>query len=111
MEDGRAPKAPGEFEFGYPLANDTWYKMNEGIQRVWRDSPELRPTALSPDWRAQVFRSVVPCVGSDRYEWRRTGQVVTLGELFMALGKKLDARSIFAFFRTLRVVATKRTKD
>ena len=110
MENGRPPKTPRHFEFGYPTANDILSKMNAEIQRAWEDSPDIASSAFSPDWSAQTLRSVVPCVGTDRYEWRRTGQVVTLGELFMALGKKWDARSIYSFFRTLRVVATKRAK-
>ena len=63
-------------------------------------------TALAPDWVAQTLRTVVPCVGTDAYEWRRTGQVVTLGTFFLALGRKWSASSIYYFYRTLRIVAT-----
>lgn len=44
------------------------------------------------------------------YEWVRTGPVVTLGELFLRLGRDFSCRKIYAFFRTLRLVAVKRDK-
>ena len=63
---------------------------------------------LRPKWEAQTLRSVVPCEGTEVYEWRRTGQVVTLGTLFMALGKQWSALAIYHFYRTLRIVTTKK---
>ena len=44
------------------------------------------------------------------YEWVRTGPVVTLGELFLRLGRDFSCRKIYAFFRALRLVAVKRDK-
>ena len=49
-------------------------------------------------------------MGTKRYEWRRTCQVVTLGELFLVLGKRWRASAIYYFYRTLRLVAVKRRK-
>ena len=59
----------------------------------------------------EVNRMVVPIGGTDAYEWRRTGQVVTLGTLFMVLGKKWPALNIYYFYRTLRTVVTGRLID
>ena len=53
----------------------------------------------------------MPCVGTKDYEWRRSGQVVTFGDLVKLLGKKRSIRAIYHFFRTLRIVATKRPHD
>ena len=41
----------------------------------------------------------------------RTGKVITLGELFLLLGREQTAASIYSFFRTLRVVVVKRRKS
>ena len=53
----------------------------------------------------------MPCEGTKAYEWRRSGQVVTFGDLVKLLGKKRSIRAIYHFFRTLRIVATKRKHD
>ena len=45
------------------------------------------------------------------YEGGREGTVLTLGELLLALGKEYTAAQIYAFYRTLRIVAVKRWKD
>ena len=60
--------------------------MGEEMKRVCRESG-LDISDLPPSWDAQIVRTVVPCLGTDRYQWRRIGQVVTLGTLVMALGK------------------------
>ncbi len=70
----------------------------------------VRWEAYFPDWAEQRYRCVVPCAGAGDYEWVRVGPVVTLGELFMQLGKFFTAKHIYAFFRTLRIVALKRGK-
>ena len=72
--------------------------------------PDLRMADLVADWERQRYRVIVPCVGTQNYQWHRTGQVAALGELFMALGKKWTASAIYAFYRTLRVVVLKRRK-
>ena len=80
-----------EFEFGAPLQggqpSDTSLIMNCESKRVMNMEPELRMADLSPDWGRQRYRVLVPCVGTEKYQWHRTGQVVALGELFMALGQ------------------------
>ena len=63
---------------------------------------------LRPNWDAQTRRTVVPCAGTEAYEWRRIGQVVTLGTLFRALGKRWPALSIYHFYPPLRIVTTKK---
>ena len=82
----------------------------ENVKRAARESG-LDARDLRPKWEAQTLRSVVPCEGTEDYEWRRTGQVVTLGTLFMALGKHHSARAIYHFYRTLRIVTTKKLKN
>ena len=37
--------------------------------------------------------------------------MLTLGELFLALGKQFAAATIYSFYRTLRIVALKRRKQ
>ena len=44
------------------------------------------------------------------YEWVRDGKVLTLGELFLALGEHYTAAQQYAFYRTLRIIAVKRRK-
>ena len=66
---------------------------------------------LHPDWTKQVHRILCPCVVPDSgMIWCRTATVVTLGELFLALGKQCTSRQIYALYRTLRIVAVKRRK-
>ena len=117
-EDGSPTfDAPKDTEYGYTRVPDSITKMSEDIQRVLNSSyheliaiqDEVDP--LLPHWEAQRLRTVVPCVGTQAYEWRRTGQVVTLGTLFMALGKRYSAAAIYYFYRTLRIVATKKPKN
>ena len=63
---------------------------------------------LAPNWPKQWNRLQVPCVGTGFRMWFRTGKVITLGELFLALGRVYTAASIYAFYRTLRLVVIKR---
>ena len=67
-----------------------------------------------PGWSRQVFRTVCPCVGTDRWAWFRTGHVVNLGQLFLILGhprfSEKDAAQIYQYYCTLRIVAVKRRK-
>ena len=84
--------------------------MSNEFKRVMDMESGLRMTDLFPAWRRQRYRVLVPCVGTDKYQWHRTGQVVSLGELFMALGRKWTAAAIYSFFRTCRVVVLKRVK-
>ena len=63
-----------------------------------------------PDWDAQVIRVRIPCRGNINFEWRRSGLVVSLGELMQALGKDFTAKQVYYFYHTLRIVAMKRQK-
>ena len=112
-ENGEPPECAKDLEYGYPPAQDSFRKMNSEVERVLRESSGLgiNRNTLAPNWAAQCLRTVVPCVGANAYEWRRTGQVVTLGALFMALGNKWSALFIYYFYRTLRIVAIKRPKN
>ena len=104
-------------EFGYSTRPGVVRAMECEVTRVLH-SEKIRHLSdlrlgmnredLAPDWRAQILRSVAPCLGTKLFEWRRVGQVATLGELFMCAGKHYDARIIYYFYRTLRIVVTKR---
>ena len=63
---------------------------------------------LMPNWQEQWNRLQVPCKQARGYMWFRTGKITTLGELFLALGRAYTAACIYAFYRTCRVVVTKR---
>ena len=50
---------------------------------------------LVPNWAKQVNRVTCPCIDpACGYEWARSGTVLTLGELFLALGKRYSAAKI-----------------
>ena len=74
---------------------------------------EVQCNAVLPCWRRQVFRTVCPCVGTDRWAWFRTGAVINLGQLLLTLGGPCfawNAAQIYYYYCTLRIVATKRRK-
>ena len=48
----------------------------------------VKPAHLLPDWPAQTSRVVAPCKNAANHLWHRTGPIITLGEMFMVLGKK-----------------------
>ena len=80
------------------------------LQHSLRNEHKKDPSDYEPDWSQQRNRCVVPCKNAVEYEWVRTGPVVTLGELFLRLGRDFSCRKIYGFFRTLRLVAVKRDK-
>ena len=100
--------------------DDVRLKMSEDVKRALDTasgsanaigSPaQLTKNMLKPDWVNQIVRVVVPCVGTNRFHWVRIGPVVSLGQLFLILGKLFSAAQIFHFYRTLRVVALKKRK-
>ena len=55
------------------------------------------PAAYKPDWKYQWNKLTVPCKGNWTHEWVRVGPVTTLGQLFLDLGQKYTAKSIYAF--------------
>ena len=64
---------------------------------------------LAPNRDTQAVRTVMPRQ-NPQWEWRRSGLVLTLGELFVMLGEDYNAAQIYYFFRTLCLVAVKRRK-
>jgi len=54
---------------------------------------------------------MVPCRNAEEWQWHRAGPVITLGELFMALGQTYTAAAIYNFYRTCRLVVIKKRKD
>ena len=96
-------------EFGWPgvLKELSLFTFKE-IEKIKQLRCQIRTKDLFPDWTKQVTRITCPCMDPDcGYEWARDGMVMTLGELFMVLGKKHTASQIYAFYRTLRIVAVK----
>ena len=59
---------------------------------------------LLPDWPNQESGILVPCKQAPEFQWYRAGPVVTLGELFLALGQRFAASAIYAFYQVLRPV-------
>ena len=57
-----------------------------------------------------MSRVVAPCVNASRHQWHRTGPVITLGEMFLALGQSYTAKAIYAFYRTCQIVVLKKKK-
>ena len=67
--------------------------------------------ALQPDWKNQKNRLWVPCQGTTEFAWLRSGNVITLGELFHTLHHKYTCREIYQLYLHLDVVAVKWKKD
>ncbi len=108
-EFGRPPlQAAGWSRFDYAGARTR--SEIARLQRLLGGKRKRDHSDYEPDWPRQRHRCVVPCANAAEYEWVRTGEVVTLGELFMRLGEQFTCRKIYAFFRTLRLVALKRDK-
>ena len=108
-EGGEAAGAP-EYEFGYFGVNHNVSVQMSLAVDVVATGHKLWRHHLRPDWASQVTRVRVPCFGTDAFEWRRTGLVVSLGELMRALGVNYTAKQIYYLYRTLRIVALKRSK-
>ena len=66
---------------------------------------------LQPHWEEQWNRLCVPCKGTKRFAWLRTGSVMTLGELFRVLHHKYTCREIYVLYLHLDIVSLKRKKD
>ena len=100
-------------EFGHPRSQAALADIADQIDELQGrlgNAGTVDWHAYCPDWAAQRYRCVVPCASAANYEWVRLGPVVTLGELFVKLGRVFAAKHIYAFFRTLRIVAAKRAK-
>ena len=75
------------------------------------EGEEINPQDYMPAWDRQWSRVCVPCEAVETHEWCRQSPVTTLGELFLDLGRTHTAKAIYAFCRTLRLVALKRDKN
>jgi hypothetical protein len=63
---------------------------------------------LEPDWQKQWNRLCVPCKGTKKFVWLRSGVVTTLGELFLKLHHKYTCREIYVLYLHLDIVSVKR---
>ena len=113
MPDGRSRSYS---EYDCLSAYDCGYSANQDSLRFQHEQicgfqhGGLTYNMLLPNWIDQWNRLQVPCTNTDYYIWFRTGAVITLGELFLALGRVCTAASINAFYRTLHIVVVKRRK-
>ena len=103
-------KSLSAYDCGYSANRDHLHNQYQQI-RAQLGHPDLKFDMLLPNWKGQWNRLQVPCAKSDKYMWFRTGDVITLGELFLVLGRVHTAASIYAFYRTLRIVVLKRCKE
>ena len=101
----------GKDEYGRSWAQAAEGSMKRQTHIVVSQIRNIVPAALLPCWENQVSRLIAPCRSVDDWQWYRAGPVITLGELFIALGKQFTADDIYSFYRTLRVVVLKRQKD
>ena len=89
----------------------TWNRecvLRQRRQCYYYQHKDLSVEELMPNWDGQWNRLQVPCRGTKQYMWFRIGKITTLGELFLALGRDCTAASIYAFYRTRRIVVVKR---
>ena len=108
----RATAGHADLDFGWP---GTWVafevQVDLEIRRIRNEGCRTPARDLRPDWKEQVSHITCPCLDPEcGYEWARGGKVITMGELFLALGKQYTAAQIYSFYRTLRLVAVKRRK-
>ena len=96
------------YDCGYSANQDSLRRQHEQISQI--QDPGLTVDMLMPNWEGQWSRLLVPCADAGDYMWFRTGKVITLGELFLALGEVYTAAAIYTFYRTLRIVVLKRQK-
>ncbi|CAK0813023.1 unnamed protein product [Prorocentrum cordatum] len=75
------------------------------------EGEDINPQVYMPAWARQWSRVCVPCEAVETREWCRQSPVTTLGELLWDLGRTHTAKAIYAFYRTLRLVALKRDKN
>ena len=108
----RAPAGQADLDFGWPgFSMGFEVQLDLEIRRIRNEGCTTPVRVLRPDWKEQVSRITCPCLDPEcGYEWARGGKVITLGELFLALGKQYTAAQIYSFYRTLRLVAVKRRK-
>ena len=98
-------------EYGYNAnVDDVKRQIGYQISQALLAEPGLPRQGLSPDWRNQKYRIVVPCKSNEEHAWYRTGLTVSLGEMFLHLGMNWTARQIYYLFRSMRIVGLKRRK-
>jgi hypothetical protein len=98
-----------------PLAALTRYEvicLESEVKRFRGIHPKLTSglkfRALMPERSEQRFRVVIPCKDTEDFIWIRTRKVISLGELFIFLSDKYNARGIYYLYLHLDIVATKR---
>jgi len=79
-------------------------------REIVANAKNLNWQSLSPAWGRMKFRHICPCEGVQTFAWFRTSMVVSLGAMFMLLGKEVPAAQIYSLYRTLRIVVLKRRK-
>ena len=106
---GQSTDKPGRDEYGRSaVMNVKSYMEDQAKHAATRMG--LKHHDFLPAWDEQTNRVLVPCKNADEWQWHRSGPVITLGELFMALGKNYTASAIYNFYRTCRLVVIKKGK-
>ena len=96
-------------EYGAPLFMDGHLAITEQAKAAARQQgSDALPKDFAPDFARQTNRLMVPCFRASTHTWYRTGCVMSLGGLFMALGKEFDAADLYQYYSLLRIVAVKK---
>jgi hypothetical protein len=80
------------------------------LKNLGRHDPKSKigKNDLEPKWEKQWNRLCVPCTGTTKFVWLRSGVVTTLGELFEKLHHKYTCREIYVLYLHLDIVSVKR---
>ena len=85
-----------DLDFGWPGTSlDFMVQVDVAIRRARNEGCRTSPHDLQPHWAKHVSRVTCPCLDiACGHEWVRDGKVMTLGELFLALGKQKTGAEI-----------------
>ena len=83
--------------------------MDEDIKAQCNDSA-WEEAQLQPAWEKMRFRHVCPCQDNNNFAWVRHGTVLSVGELFMLLGREYTAAQIYTLYRCMRIAVVKSRK-
>ena len=91
-----APFVPGQDSVQKLMAEDIRAQCNDS---AWEAAQ------LEPAWEKMRFRHVCPCQDNNDFAWVRFAAVLSIGELFMLLGREYTAAQICTLYRCMRLAA------